>query len=125
MGFVDSLWITPYSGEEPVSKTEIDLVKDRGIEGDRYFLGKGTFSALPEKGRQCTLISADSATKGLAEAGLQVKSIGSLRRNIAVRGLSGAELLEAVGREVHIGDVTLFVHRCDSHSIVKAAGRRK
>lgn len=114
MAVVEGLWIFPQSGSDPVRQTDVAFVAGQGIEGDRYFLGNGTYSVLPEKGRQCTLISADSAKKALADAGMQVANIGTLRRNVAVRGLTGKELLDAVGKEVYIGDCTVFVHRCPS-----------
>jgi hypothetical protein len=36
------------------------LIVDKGIEGDRYFLGTGTFSMTPEPGRQVSLIEAET-----------------------------------------------------------------
>ena len=38
-------------------------------------------------------------------------SLGQLRRNLVVRGLSAEALNEMVGHEMQVGDVRLFVHR--------------
>ena len=47
------------------------LIAGRGIDGDRYCSGCGTYSVMAEPGRQLTLISASSAEESLAVAGLR------------------------------------------------------
>ena len=44
----------------PMKKVEqLYALAGRGIEGDRYFLGTGTYSKSPEPGRQVTLIKSE------------------------------------------------------------------
>ena len=44
----------------PMKKMEqLNALAGRGIEGDRYLLGTGTYSKKPEPGRQVTLIKSE------------------------------------------------------------------
>jgi MOSC domain-containing protein YiiM len=92
------------------------------MEGDRYANNIGTYSVLKEPGRQLTLLSADGVEVALKEEGKQLGSIGSLRRNIVLRGISSSELLQAIGSVVQFEGQTasssssssppqLFIHR--------------
>jgi MOSC domain-containing protein YiiM len=94
----------------------------KGLEFDRYCTLAGTYSHIRvsklspgqrEPGRQLTLISADSVEAALKRDGLPVPaSLGDLRRNIVVRGLSSEILLAAVGRVVKLGPTCrVLVHR--------------
>eukprot|EP00962_Isochrysis_galbana_P035493 scaffold12181_cov213-Isochrysis_galbana.AAC.1 len=79
----------------------------QGIVGDRYAKAAGTYDVLlassktpgeREPGRSITLVSADDVEKALDAAGVQpLESIGDLRRNIVLRGISAKELLDAIG----------------------------
>ena len=69
-------------------------VAGRGLEGDRYFTGEGTFSG-PGRGYQLTLVQAES----LDEVDL---SWEEARRNVVTRGVT---LNALVGRRFHIGPV--------------------
>ncbi len=98
------------------SRTTANLVKGLGIEGDRYALGNGTYSArfLVEPGRQLTMISADAIEDAMERHSMEpLNSMGELRRNLVLRGVAANDLNDMVGREVTIGpsDVRLFVHR--------------
>jgi hypothetical protein len=98
------------------------LVVGKGLEFDRYCTLSGTYShiraskLLPgqrEPGRQLTLVSADSVEAALKRNGLPAPaSLGDLRRNIVVRGLSCEILLAAIGRVVKLGPTCrVLVHR--------------
>lgn len=112
-GPIDSIWTASTSASEMVQRETVTLLKDRGIEGDRYCLGQGTYSALKEKGRQLTLLSADGAEAALAAGGIALDGpLGCLRRNIVLRGISAEGLLAARGHVVSLGDAcAVFVHR--------------
>lgn len=94
-----------YEMEELQSAT---LVAGRGIEGDRYFLGTGTYSNLPAV-RDVTLIEAE-VLDALArnDPPLQEQPIrltpAEHRRNLTVRGVPLGHL---VGMRFRVGDVTL------------------
>ena len=99
------------------------LLAGLGLEGDRYARHEGTYSAIshisklhegqPEPGRQLTMLSADSVEAALQERlPYSIGSLGDLRRNLVVRGLSAEQLLAAAGHVVRLGDTCrLAVHR--------------
>jgi hypothetical protein len=84
------------------------LVAGRGIEGDRYFLGTGTYSDLPAM-REITLIEME-VLEALArnDPPLQdipiVLDVSEHRRNLTVRGVPLGHL---VGTRFRIGETVL------------------
>lgn len=83
-------------------------VAGRGIEGDRYFLGRGTYSPKPDV-REVTLIEQE-VLDALArndpplQGGPLVLRPVDHRRNLTVRGVP---LNHLVGRRFRVGDVIL------------------
>ena len=96
------------------SLKEATLVKGKGIVGDRYEQQTGTYSAgfLSEPGKNLTLMSADGVEAKVSETKMKpFESLGELRRNLVVRGLTAEAVNEMVGHEVQVGGARLFVHR--------------
>ena len=91
------------AGDAMASVAEVRAVVGRGLEGDRYFKGAGTFSAEPKSGREVTLIESEALEAASAEAGFPIQSRDS-RRNLVTRGVS---LNDLVGREFWVGPVKL------------------
>ena len=92
----------------------VTLFPGRGIEGDRYFdtVATGTYCAFREPGRQLTVISGDSAAvavRGLR--GDRALTVGHLRRNVVVTGMTAAELTASVGSTLRLGECEVLVHR--------------
>lgn len=89
------------------------LLAGAGIEGDRYVLKTGTYSAkfLYEPGRNLTLVSADGVEAQVAKTKMEPFHMSALRRNLVVRGLSAEAVNAMVGHEVAVGSARLFVHR--------------
>ena len=83
---------------EPVM--EVRAVPGRGLEGDRYFFGTGTYSRHPGSGRDVTLIEAEAIEAIAREAGIALPP-GASRRNIVTRGVP---LNHLVGRRFHLGE---------------------
>ncbi|WP_043361525.1 MOSC domain-containing protein [Belnapia sp. F-4-1] len=87
---------------------EATCVAGRGIEGDRYFLGTGTYSPKPDV-REVTLIEQE-ALDALArndpplQGGPIVLAPEQHRRNLTVRGVP---LNHLVGRRFQVGEVIL------------------
>ena len=88
--------------------SEARLVAGRGIEGDRYFLGTGTYSAKPDV-REVTLIEQE-VLDALARNDPPLQS-GPIRlapalhrRNLTVRGVP---LNHLVGRRFAVGEAIL------------------
>lgn len=77
-------------------------VPGRGLEGDRYYHGLGTYSDYPDqRGRDLTLIESDV----LDQAGLDG---ASARRNLVVTGLTLGDLVD---RRFRIGEVECLGRR--------------
>jgi MOSC domain-containing protein YiiM len=102
-GSVVSIQIAP-SGEAPLRAVpEVRAVAGRGLEGDRYFLGAGTYSDKPGPDRNVTLIEAEALEALARDDGVQLAE-GESRRNIVTRGVA---LNHLVGRTFQVGEVTL------------------
>jgi len=87
---------------------QANLVAGRGVEGDRYFLGTGTYSPKPDV-REVTLIEIE-ALEALTRNDPPVQS-GPIRiepadhrRNLTVRGVP---LNHLVGKRFRVGDGVL------------------
>ena len=79
-------------------------IAGRGLEGDRYAAGEGTFSLKGGHGRDLTLVTAEA----LEDVGL---TASEARRNLVVRGVD----LDALrGRRFRVGEVEcLGQRRCE------------
>jgi MOSC domain-containing protein YiiM len=98
-GTVEALLLAA-DAEAPLTRVaEATATAGRGLEGDRYALGRGTFSGAG-RGYELTLIEA-KALEALAAAGTTV-SWEDARRNVVTRGIG---LNALVGREFTIGEV--------------------
>ena len=79
-------------------------IAGRGLEGDRYAAGEGTFSVAGGRGHDLTLVTAEA----LEDVGL---TASEARRNLVVRGVD----LDALrGRRFRVGEVEcLGQRRCE------------
>ncbi len=100
---VVSLHIAP-SGAAPMrSVGSVNAIAGRGLEGDRYFNGSGTYSNHPGDGRHVTLVESEAIAALRREYGVQLAA-GLSRRNIVTRGVALNHLVE---KEFTIGAVVL------------------
>lgn len=76
----------------------VELHAGRGIPGDRYFEGAGTFSVSEKHGHELTLIEAE-VLDALRAAGPELTPADA-RRNVVTRGI---DLNALVGQEFRIG----------------------
>lgn len=83
-----------------------EAVEGRGLRGDRYERGEGTFSDPNGRGYDLTMVEAE-ALEELAASGVEVAP-GLCRRNLVVRGLA---LDELSGRRFRVGEVECFGQR--------------
>ena len=101
-GAVEGLAVAP-AAEAPMRLLEVAQARaGRGLDGDRYAAGAGTFSSRAGRrpGYDLTLIAAEVLDE-LAAAG-QALDFAGTRRNVLTRGLDVNAL---VGRRFRIGDV--------------------
>ena len=102
-GTVISIHIAAVAGAPAWSVDKVRAVAEKGLEGDRYFHGVGTYSNNPGHGREVTLIE-EEAIEGLKrDSGVEIAPEDS-RRNIVTRGIP---LNQLVGRDFRVGEVAL------------------
>ena len=106
-GSVGALFITDRMSAPMKKVQQLNTLTGRGIEGDRYFLGTGTYSKKPEPGRQVTLIKSEVLESLQAKFEITVKPEES-RRNVLTRGI---EINDLIGTEFFVGTVRLRAHR--------------
>ncbi|MEA2385445.1 MAG: hypothetical protein QOH72_5416 [Solirubrobacteraceae bacterium] len=82
-------------------------IAGRGLEGDRYAAGAGTFSTGGARGHDLTLIAAESLD-ALALPGGERLAYEDARRNVVTRGI---DLDALIGRPFRVGDVECFGQR--------------
>jgi MOSC domain-containing protein YiiM len=99
MGVVTGLFIATTARATLLAVSEVRAVVGKGLEGDRYALGTGSFSRWPGPGRAVTLIEAEVIEDLAHTHGLDLTQ-GRSRRNIVTTGL---RLNELVGRHIRIG----------------------
>jgi MOSC domain-containing protein YiiM len=102
-GAVVSVHITPHAGGKMASVTEAHAVPGRGLDGDRYFHQRGTYSRTPGPDREVTLVEIEAIDALRRDYGVALAP-GDSRRNIVTRGVPLAHL---VGREFTVGPVSL------------------
>ena len=102
-GRVVALHICAKAGEGLHEVQEIEAIKGRGLAGDRYLLGTGTYSQRPGTGRQVTLIEAEALQELADEHGIAFSS-AEARRNIVT---SGVRLEGLIGATFRVGGATL------------------
>jgi MOSC domain-containing protein YiiM len=90
-------------GEDLQAVERAQAIAGRGLEGDRYFLKEGTFSAKDGPDREMTLIEAE-ALEALAREYQVTLRPAQARRNLYTRGVP---LNHLVGRTFSIGGVVL------------------
>lgn len=102
-GSVVSIHIAPEASGGMKRIDEAHAVPGKGLEGDRYFGGGGTWSETPGTGRQVTLIEAE-AIEAMARDNDVVIDPGEARRNIVTRGVA---LNHLVDKEFKVGEALL------------------
>jgi len=99
-GTVISINIAPEAEAPMQSVSAVRAVPGQGLEGDRYFDHKGTFSK-PQPDRELTLIEAEAIEALRSEFHVDF-GLSASRRNIVTRGVP---LNHLVDKEFWIGDV--------------------
>jgi MOSC domain-containing protein YiiM len=106
-GLVAALYVAPDKGAPMRALTEVRAVPGRGLEGDRYFSGAGTFTGDPRRDSEVTLMALEDLDAMERETGVRL-SPGDVRRNVVTQG---ADLRALVGLEFSLGAVRLRAMR--------------
>ncbi|WNV76892.1 MOSC domain-containing protein [Geodermatophilus sp. DSM 44513] len=108
-GVLTEVWLTGTAAAPMRRVASARLLAGRGLEGDRYALGGGTWARYPDLEKQLTLIDAAQVAEVAAEVGVPLTP-GDTRRNLVTTGI---DLPSLVGRWFAVGDALLFgVKRC-------------
>ncbi len=102
-GTVISIHIAAVAGAPAWSVDKVRAVAGKGLEGDRYFHGVGTYSNNPGLGREVTLIEVEAIEGLKRDSGVEI-ALEDSRRNIVTRGIP---LNQLVGRDFRVGEVAL------------------
>jgi MOSC domain-containing protein YiiM len=106
-GLVEAIFVAPQAGAPMRPLDEVCAIAGRGLEGDRYALGHGTFSVAGGRGNEVTLIAGE-VLDALALPDDQPLSREEARRNLVTRGIDVNAL---VGRRFRIGELELIGRR--------------
>ena len=108
-GAVRHLHITPRAFLPMRALPELNLVAGKGIEGDRYMIGReeGFYSGKPEEGRQITLFEIETLIALKRDAGIDLEP-EEHRRNVTTEGVP---LTHLVGKQFWLGEVLLEATR--------------
>jgi MOSC domain-containing protein YiiM len=102
-GRVHSLYSVSASAAPMQAVDAVEAIAGRGLEGDRYCAGAGTFSEQEGSGRQVTLVELEAIDALAAEDGIVLEP-GATRRNIVTEGVPLNHLVE---REFRVGEAVL------------------
>jgi MOSC domain-containing protein YiiM len=85
------------------SVPEVRAVPGKGLEGDRYFRGEGSFSKIPGGGREVTLVASEVLSLLEREHGIRLDP-AETRRNLLT---SGVTLNDLVGKVFQVGAIRM------------------
>jgi MOSC domain-containing protein YiiM len=97
-----AIYVAPEAGAPMEARTAVDAVAGRGLEGDRYRWGVGTYSHTHRGPRDVTLIERE-ALELVRSAGIEVGD-DETRRNLVTEGVA---LDDLCGVEFRVGAVRM------------------
>jgi MOSC domain-containing protein YiiM len=109
-GVVEAIYVGPAPHEVPRPVERVAALAGKGLDGDRYFKGEGTFYKPKKDGQDLTLVEAEAIEALARDSGIELGP-GETRRNVVTRGVS---LNDLVGKRFKVGDVECLGRRlCD------------
>ncbi|PSP73216.1 sulfurase [Halobacteriales archaeon QS_3_64_16] len=102
-GTLKTIHVAPEAEAEMEARERAEALAGRGLRGDRYFRGEGTFSdgEREESGRDLTLVEGEALDAIAREANVHLDP-GAHRRNLTTRGVA---LNHLVGERFRVGEV--------------------
>ena len=105
MSKILNICISEKASSPMILKKKVEVFKDKGIKGDRYFSGTGTWSAKDKPHQQITLIESENID--YINSYLKNKlNYQDFRRNIITKHI---QLNSLVGKRIIVGSVELEV----------------
>jgi MOSC domain-containing protein YiiM len=109
-GSLISIHLAKTGGAPMESISEVLAVAGKGVQGDRYYEGLGTYSDHPGSGREVTLIEIEALEALKRDYDIEIAP-AQARRNLVTRAVA---LNHLVGREFTVGEVRLRgIRLCD------------
>ena len=102
-GSIVSLHIVAEKSAPMDTVAAVHAIPGKGLKGDRYADGRGTYSEYPEDGRQVTLFEEETLEALHRDMGISLGP-NQTRRNIIT---SGVPLNHLVGQKFLVGEVLL------------------
>lgn len=100
-GTLVNIYITPEAGAPMEPHASVEAVEGKGLVGDRYFEGIGSFSRWPGLHREVSLIAVEALAEMEQTTGVVLPPEWS-RRNLLTQGVPLNDLIK---RDFWIGDV--------------------
>ncbi len=98
-----AIYVAPGAGGEMQGVSQVKAVAGKGLEGDRYFKGSGTFAEPGNPDREVTLIEREAIAAAEKEYDVALPEQDA-RRNLITEGVPLNHLVE---RTFQVGEVTL------------------
>lgn len=109
---IKAIYLANSAGAKMQSANSAKLNAGIGIEGDRYAMGTGAYSATePAKVRHISLISLsgiETANEWLKAGDEPTFDAAETRRNITLEGIAAAELNSLVGKRFQLGSIQML-----------------
>jgi len=109
---IQAIYLANSAGAKMQSANAAKLNAGIGIEGDRYAMGTGAYSATePAKVRHISLISLsaiETANDWLKAGDEPTFDAAETRRNIVLDGIAAAELNSLVGKRFQLGGIQML-----------------
>ena len=122
---VQHIFISPVARGPMLAADEVKAIAGRGLEGDRYFKGEGTFSPKAGRSGEITLIEMESILAVRVDAKIHLLP-SEPRRNLVTCGI---RLNDLVGRMFCVGDVVLcglkLCNPCDHLELLTQTGLKQ
>ena len=109
---IQAIYLASSAGAQMQAVDHARVNVGSGIEGDRYAMGTGAYSAVePAKVRHLSLISAsaiETANDWLKAGDEPTFNDSETRRNIVLAGITASELNDLVGKQFQLGKIQLL-----------------
>jgi hypothetical protein len=117
-GRIEAIHVAPESGAPMEGRDRVEAVSGRGLRGDRYFLGRGTYSqSARDVSRELSLIEGETLDAVERDYGIPVGP-DEHRRNLTTGGVG---LNRLVGVRFRVGDaVCEGVELCEPCSYLES-----
>ncbi len=110
--YIQAIYLAPSAGAQMESVDHTRVNSGAGLEGDRYAMNAGAYSATePIKVRHISLIALsgiETANEWLTAGDEPTFDGAETRRNIVLAGISASDLNSLVGQQFRLGNIQML-----------------